>query len=371
MKKALCIVLVLFLAIMMAGCSSAPANDTDKNAEASATKTPADPNKPYAGTEIVVFNWFDYIDPNVIDMFTAETGIVVKYANFTNNEEMYTKLVANPGVYDVIVPSDYIIERLVKENGLEKLDLTAMPNVANLSEWVKHPSYDPSGEYSVPYMWGTVGILYNTTMVDEEITHWAQMFDTKYAGNVIMMDSYRDSLGITMKMMGYSLNERNPEALEAARDKLIEQKQNGIVKAYQLDETKDKMIAGEAALALVYSGDALYSMEENEDLAYVVPMEGSNIWLDAMCIPKGSKNVEAAQVFIDFMCRTDIARMNMDYIWYSTPIQTVIDEMSEEEKNNSTLNPSQEVIDRCEFFQDVAEYVDMYEEIWSEVRLAR
>ena len=371
MKKALCIVLVLFLAIMMAGCSSAPANDTDKNAEASATKTPADPNKPYAGTEIVVFNWFDYIDPNVIDMFTAETGIVVKYANFTNNEEMYTKLVANPGVYDVIVPSDYIIERLVKENGLEKLDLAAMPNVANLSEWVKNPSYDPSGEYSVPYMWGTVGILYNTTMVDEEITHWAQMFDTKYAGNVIMMDSYRDSLGITMKMMGYSLNERNQEALNAARDKLIEQKQNGIVKAYQLDETKDKMIAGEAALALVYSGDALYSMEENEDLAYVVPMEGSNIWLDAMCIPKGSKNVEAAQAFIDFMCRTDIARMNMDYIWYSTPIQTVIDEMSEEEKNNSTLNPSQEVIDRCEFFQDVAEYVDMYEEIWSEVRLAR
>ena len=185
------------------------------------------------------------------------------------------------------------------------------------------------------------------------------------------MDSYRDTLGLVRKMLGYSMNERSEEALGEARDVLIKQKQDGIVKAYQLDETKDKMIAGEAALAVVYSGDALYAMEGSEDLAYVVPMEGSNIWLDGMCIPKESKNPEAAMVFIDFMCRPDIARMNMDYIWYSTPIQAVIDGMSEEERTNETLNPPQDVIDRCEFFNDVGEDVYLYEEIWSEVRLAR
>ena len=354
MKKVLCMVLALLMSLLAVGTASADSAD-----------------KPYAGTEIVVFNWYDYIDPSVIDMFTEETGITVKYANFTNNEEMYTKLTANPGAYDVIVPSDYIIERMIAGDALLKLDPALMPNIAGLCDWVKTPAYDPTGEYSVPYMWGTLGILYNTTMVDEPITHWAQLFDTKYANNVIMMDSYRDTLGLVLKMLGYSMNERSEEALGEARDVLIKQKQDGIVKAYQLDETKDKMIAGEAALAVVYSGDALYAMEGSEDLAYVVPMEGSNIWLDGMCIPKESKNPEAAMVFIDFMCRPDIARMNMDYIWYSTPIQAVIDGMSEEERTNETLNPPQDVIDRCEFFNDVGEDVYLYEEIWSEVRLAR
>ena len=354
MKKVLCMVLALLMSLLAVGTASADSAD-----------------KPYAGTEIVVFNWYDYIDPSVIDMFTEETGITVKYANFTNNEEMYTKLTANPGAYDVIVPSDYIIERMIAGDALLKLDPALMPNIAGLCDWVKTPAYDPTGEYSVPYMWGTLGILYNTTMVDEPITHWAQLFDTKYANNVIMMDSYRDTLGLVLKMQGYSMNERSEEALGEARDILIKQKQDGIVKAYQLDETKDKMIAGEAALAVVYSGDALYAMEGSEDLAYVVPMEGSNIWLDGMCIPKESKNPEAAMVFIDYMCRPDIARMNMDYIWYSTPIQAVIDGMSEEESSNATLNPPQDVIDRCEFFNDVGEDVYLYEEIWSEVRLAR
>ena len=322
----------------------------------------------FAEGSITVFNWFDYIDESVIDMFQEETGIEVSYVNFTTNEEMFSKLKKTSGMYDVIFPSDYIIERMIKDDMLAELDLAAMPNVAGLTDWLKTPDYDPEGKFSVAYMWGTVGILYNTEMVDGEIDSWAAMFDEKFSRNVFMMDSIRDTLGITLKMLGYSMNTRNQDELFAARDALIKQKADGIVKGYLVDETKDKMVSGEAALALMWSGDALYSIEENEALAYVVPKEGSNVWVDGMCIPKDSQNIEDAQKFIDFLCRPDIARMNMEYIYYSTPIQAVVDEMDEEERNNLTLNPTQDILDRCEFFNDIADDMSIYDQIWMEVR---
>ena len=321
----------------------------------------------FAAETITVFNWYDYIDEDVIKLFEEETGISVKYANFTDNEEMYIKVKNSPSAYDVIVPSDYIIERMIREDLLEKLDLDAMPNIEGIIEWMRTPAYDPTGEYSAAYMWGTLGILYNTDMVEEEIESWESLFDITYKRNVIMMKSIRDTIGMTLKMLGYSMNTREIEQLEVAKVRLLQQKADGIVKGYLLDETKDKMIAGEAALALMYSGDALYSMMENEALEYVVPIEGSNVWVDGMCIPKGSQNKEAAQQFIDFMCRPDIARMNMDYIYYSTPIQQVVDEMDEEERDNLTLNPSQEIIDRCEFFHDLGDFIVQYEQIWMEI----
>lgn len=317
---------------------------------------------------ITVFNWYDYIDEAVLDMFEQETGISVKYACFTTNEEMYAKLNAGAGSYDVIFPSDYIIERMIKEDALEKLNKDNMPNVSGVIDWMQTPDYDPTGEYSVAYMWGTVGILYNTTYVDEPITSWKSMFDPAYKKDVFMLDSIRDTLGITLKMLGYSMNTKDPDQLEEAKNALIQQKADGIVKGYLVDETKDKMIAGEAAMALMWSGDALYAMEGSEDLAYVVPEEGSNVWVDGMCIPKGSQHKEAAEKFIDFLCRPDIARMNMDYIYYSTPIQQVVDEMDEEEKNNATLNPPADVVERCEFFHDISDDMEMYDRIWLEIR---
>lgn len=317
---------------------------------------------------ITVFNWYDYIDEAVLDMFEQETGISVKYACFTTNEEMYAKLNAGAGSYDVIFPSDYIIERMIEEDALEKLNKDNMPNVSGVIDWMQTPDYDPTGEYSVAYMWGTVGILYNTTYVDEPITSWKSMFDPAYKKDVFMLDSIRDTLGITLKMLGYSMNTKDPDQLEEAKNALIQQKADGIVKGYLVDETKDKMIAGEAAMALMWSGDALYAMEGSEDLAYVVPEEGSNVWVDGMCIPKGSQHKEAAEKFIDFLCRPDIARMNMDYIYYSTPIQQVVDEMDEEEKNNATLNPPADVVERCEFFHDISEDMEMYDRIWLEIR---
>lgn len=321
--------------------------------------------------ELTVFNWFDYIDPAVIDLFEEETGITVKYVNFTTNEEMYTKLEAGAGTYDVIFPSEYMIERMIAHDMLEELDLSAMPNFANVMDRLKDPSYDPGNRFSVPYMWGTLGYLYNTEMVDEELTSWSALFDEKYAGNVIMMNSMRDSIGLALKYLGYSMNTRSEAELNEAKDLLIKQKQDKIQCGYLLDETKDKMVGGEAAIGVVYSGDAQYAIEKNENLVYVVPEEGSNIWVDGMCIPKGSKNVEGAMKFIDFLCREDIAAMNFDYIYYCSPIQAVVDGLDEEEAAQSTINPSEDVVSRCEYFNDVEDVMSLYENVWMEIRLAR
>ena len=321
--------------------------------------------------ELTVFNWFDYIDPAVIDLFEEETGITVKYVNFTTNEEMYTKLEAGAGTYDVIFPSEYMIERMIAHDMLEELDLSAMPNFANVMDRLKDPSYDPGNKYSVPYMWGTLGYLYNSEMVDEELTSWSALFDEKYAGNVIMMNSMRDSIGLALKYLGYSMNTRNEAELNEAKDLLIKQKQDKIQCGYLLDETKDKMVGGEAAIGVVYSGDAQYAIEKNESLVYVVPEEGSNIWVDGMCIPKGSKNVEGAMKFIDFLCREDVAAMNFDYIYYCSPIQAVVDGLDEEEAAQSTINPSEDVVSRCEYFNDVEDVMSLYENVWMEIRLAR
>ncbi len=318
-------------------------------------------------TTITVFNWFDYIDEDVIQMFEEETGIKVNYTNFTTNEEMFAKLEKGAGTYDVIFPSDYIIERMIKEDMLAELDLSVMPNTANLIEWCKTPDYDPEGKYSVAYMWGTVGILYDTTKVSE-VTSWDILFDEQYQKNVFMMDSLRDSFLVGLKKLGYSSNSHDPAALAEVKQLLIKQKQDGIVAGYLVDETKDKMIAGEAAMAVMWSGDALYAMDGNENLAYAVPEEGSNVWIDGMCIPKNSKNKEAAQKFIDFMCRPDIAEKNQAYIYYCSPVQQVVDNYDEEEKAEVALNPSQDVLDRCEFFHDLSDYMDMYDKIWMEIR---
>lgn len=321
--------------------------------------------------ELTVFNWFDYIDPAVIDLFEEETGITVKYVNFTTNEEMYTKLEAGAGTYDVIFPSEYMIERMIAHDMLEELDLSAMPNFANVMDRLKDPSYDPGNRFSVPYMWGTLGYLYNSEMVDEELTSWSALFDEKYAGNVIMMNSMRDSIGLALKYLGYSMNTRSEAELNEAKDLLIKQKQDKIQCGYLLDETKDKMVGGEAAIGVVYSGDAQYAIEKNESLVYVVPEEGSNIWVDGMCIPKGSKNVEGAMKFIDFLCREDIAAMNFDYIYYCSPVQAVVDGLDEEEAAQSTINPSEDVVSRCEYFNDVEDVMSLYENVWMEIRLAR
>ena len=322
-----------------------------------------------AETTLTVYNWYDYIDESVLDDFTAETGIKVDDVMFTTVEEMYVKMTTGGGKYDIIVPSDYIIERLIKDDMLAPMDFDKMPNAKNnLLANMWNADYDLGNQYSVPYMWGTVGILYNTEYVDREITSWASIFDPQYQRDVFMLDSIRDTMGVTLKYLGYTLNERSEEALAQVRDLLIKQKTDGIVQGYLVDEVKDKMVGGEAAMAVMWSGDAMYAIEDNDSLVYVVPEEGSNVWIDALCIPKDSQNYEAALKFIDFLCREDIAQRNYDYIHYCSPIRQVVESLDEEEAANPAVNPSQEIIARCDFFHDIMDYMDVYNKYWMEIR---
>ena len=324
----------------------------------------------FAQGVVNVFNWEDYINEDVLNMFEDETGIKVNMMNFTTNEDMLVKVRNSPQSFDVIFPSDYAIERLIGEDMLAEIDFDQIPNFQYIDENLVNPDYDPENLYSVPYMWGTVGILYNATMVTEPVTSWSALFDPQYQKNVLMLDSARDTIGITLKYLGYSMNTRNPLELYEAKDLLIKQKQDGIVKAYQVDEIKDKMAAGEAALAVMWSGDAQYAIELNEDLVYVVPEEGSNIWVDGMVIPKAAKNKENAEAFINFLCRPDIAQMNCEEIWYSTPNTEAVLLMGEDYTENATLNPPSDIVANCEVLLDIQDFIEVYNTIWLEIKSA-
>lgn len=328
---------------------------------------------PVLAEEVVnVYNWEDYINQKAIEMFQEETGIKVNYMNFTTNEDMMVQVRATPAAFDVVFPSDYCVERLIAENLLEELNFDNIPLAKeNTLNWLQTPSYDKEGKYSVPFMWGTVGILYNTKMVDEPVDSWGLLWDQKYNNNVFMLDSIRDTLGLALKYCGFSMNTRDPIEIETAKQKLIEQKTSGMVKAYQVDETKDKMVANEAALAVVWSGDAQYAIDLNPDLAYSVPKEGSNVWVDAMVVPKGARNKENAEKFINFMCRPDIAKLNCEQIRYSSPNKAAIELMGSEYSDNKVMNPDQADIDNCEFFNDIQDFIQFYNAVWLEIKNAK
>ena len=328
-----------------------------------------------AANYVNVFNWEDYISQEAIALFEEEykdLDLKVNYMCFTTNEDMMVQVRNSPGAFDVVVPSDYCVERMMAEDLLQPLNFEHLPNVVKYTmPSLMNPSYDPESAHSAPYMWGTVGILYNTDMVEGEIDSWGALFDPQYKNNVFMLDSIRDSMGIALKYLGYSMNTRNPAEIAAATQLLIKQKQDGIVKAYQVDETKDKMVVGEAALALMWSGDALYAMDLADNLAYTVPKEGSNVWVDAFVIPKTAKNVEYAELFIDFMSRPEIAQLNCEEIWYSSPNTGAIELMGDEYQNNLAINPTQDIIDRCEFFNDTQDVSTLYNTLWSQVKNAK
>jgi spermidine/putrescine-binding protein len=320
--------------------------------------------------EVYVYNWGEYIDPDTLDMFEEETGIKVIYDEFDTNEAMYPKVEAGSSTYDVICPSDYMIKKMIDNDLLQELDFDNMPNAkANIGEqyYEQSQEFDAENKYSVPYCWGTVGILYNTTMVDEPVTSWSILWDEKYADNILMQSSVRDAFMVALKLKGYSMNTVDEAELQEAKDALIEQKP--LVQAYVIDQVRDKMIGGEAALGVIYSGEAIYTQRENPDLEYVVPDEGTNVWIDSWVIPKNAKNKENAEKFIDFMCRADIALMNFEYITYSTP-NTAAWELIEDEdiKNSEIAFPNLSDYNDLETYSYLGEEGDeLYNNLWKEV----
>ncbi len=312
-----------------------------------------------------VFNWGDYIDMDAVKMFEKETGIKVNYKQFMTNEDMYVKISKGNVSYDVIFPSDYMIQRMIGEDMLQKLNFDNIPNIKNIDERHMNLAYDPSNEYSVPYFWGTVGIMYNKTKVTDVVDSWDILWNPKYSQQIFMQDSQRDSMMVALIKLGYSQNSRDKNEIDAAMNLLIEQKP--LVLGYLVDEVRDKMAQGEGALAVVWSGEAVDAMGLNSDLEYVVPKEGSNRWVDAMVIPKNAKNVENAEKFINFMLRDDIMLMNAIEVQYSITSKTAIELLDDDIKNDPVGYPDLETLERCDVFEYDAQATIMYNKAWTEV----
>ena len=320
--------------------------------------------------QVIVYNWGEYLDPEVITLFEKETGINVVYEEFETNEIMYPKVQSGAIAYDVVCPSDYMIQRMIENDLLAELNFDNIPNVKNIGqEYFKQSrQFDSENKYSVPYCWGTVGILYNKTMVDEPIDSWSVLWDEKYKDNILMQDSVRDAFAVALKYKGHSLNSTDLDELEEAKELLIEQKP--LVQAYVIDQVRDKMIGNEAAIGVIYSGEAIYTQLENPNLEYVIPKEGSNVWIDSWVIPKNAKHKENAEAFINFLCRPDIAKMNFDYITYSTP-NTAARELIEDPaiRNSKIAFPDASELERCETFQFLGDKNDaIYNKLWREIK---
>ncbi len=313
-----------------------------------------------------VYNWGDYIDESVLKDFEKEYGIKVNYETYDTNENMYKKLKTGGSNYDVCIPSDYMITKMINEDMLEKIDFNNVPNYKYIDDKFKNLAFDPKNEYSIPYMWGTFGIIYNSRMVKEPVDSWNILWDEKYKGKILMFNSLRDTIAISLKRLGYSMNSTNPDEIKKAKQELIKQKP--LVRAYVIDEVKDMMVKEEAALAVVWAGDAINMISQNPDLKYVIPKEGSNMWFDNIVIPKGSKNKKEAELFINFLTRVDIAKRNTDYICYSTPNTETFKILDEEIKNDKTAYPDDEILKKCEVFVDLGDNIKLYNKAWTEIK---
>ncbi len=320
--------------------------------------------------EVNVANWGDYIDEDTIDAFEEETGIKVNYSTYSDNESLYSTLKNGSTDYDVIVPSDYMIARLIEEDMLEEIDFDNVPNAANLDgEFLSGLDYDPEGTYSVPYLWGVVGLIYNTTMLDYTPTSWDVLWDESLSGQILMFDNSRDAIGIALKLLGYSYNTTSEDEITQAVDKLIEQKP--LVQAYVMDQIFDKMEAGEAAVAPYYAGDAVVMMRENPDLACIYPEEGSNYYIDAWCIPKGAANKENAEIFINYMCQTEVMAANATYCTYAPPSSAARELLGDDLADNELVYAPNEVRELCEIYTNLPQTVlDLYDQQWIRLKAA-
>lgn len=326
-----------------------------------------------------VANWGEYlcIDEkdmiNVNEQFRALTGIKVNYTTYTNNEELYAKLKSGGANYDVVIPSDYMISRFINEGMITKLNYENIPNFdTKIMDTFKNLSYDPTNEYTVPYTWGMVCLIYNKTMYETAPDSWSALWDESQKGNILMFNNPRDAFAVAQCYLGYSLNTTDKNEIDKTFEKLYEQYKAGLVQAYVMDEVFDKMEGGNAAIAPYYVGDAVSMMESNPDLDYFIPKEGTNRFVDAACIPVDSKNKEAAEMYINFLCETEIALANCEYIGYSTPHKEVFELLEDEVKNDERRYPSDEFLDKkTELYIALPEETNNYiQTLWNKIKFA-
>lgn len=313
-----------------------------------------------------VYNWGEYIDMSVLEDFEAATGIKVNYQTYDSNEALYGKLAGGATGYDVIIPSDYMIGQMVEEDMLEPLNFDHIPNFADVDPTLKNPEYDPENLYSVPYMYGILGIIYNTTLVDpnEDMETWDVLWDETYTHDILMFDNSRDTVGIALKKLGYSYNTTDPAQIQEALDLLIAQKP--LIQGYFMDKIFEKMEGANCAIGVYYYGDYLTMAENNPDLAFAIPREGTNRYVDAMCIPKGAEHKENAEAFINFMCSTQAGLKNCEETWYSTPLLSVREELDPEVAEDPNAYPDAAFMEeQCETYACLPEPIRaLYSDLW-------
>lgn len=348
-KKIYFSVLILFIVLFVSGCSSEKSENDNV---------------------INVYSWGEFISNGVdgtLDVnkeFTERTGIKVNYKTFQNNEELFAKLVGGGADYDVIIPSDYMVSRLIENDMLEPLNFDNIPNYSFISENFKNLDFDPQNKYSVPYVWGLIGIFYNKREIQENEITWNTLWDEKYRNKILMFDNARDSFAISLLRLGYSINTVNPQAWREAADQLIIQKK--LVQAYVMDQIFDKMSNGEAVLAPYYSGDAATLLKTNPDIGFVIPKSGTNKFVDSMCIPKNSRHKVQAEKYINFMCETDIALANVKKTGYSTPHTEAYKRLSDDIRK---FYPNENEVKNSQVFVNLPSNINkLMDELWVEVK---
>ncbi|MGN1043321.1 MAG: PotD/PotF family extracellular solute-binding protein [Acutalibacteraceae bacterium] len=321
---------------------------------------------------INVYNWGEFISNgvdgslNVNKKFTEETGIKVNYKTFQNNEELFAKISGGGADYDVIIPSDYMISKLIEKDMLAEINYENIPNYKYISDDFKNLNFDPLNKYSVPYMWGLVGIFYNKNEVKEEI-NWDILWNEKYKNKILMFDNARDAFAISLLRNNCSINTQDKNEWRQAADELIKQKP--LVQAYVMDQIFDKMGNEEAVLAPYYAGDAASMVKNNSNIGFVIPKDGTNRFVDSMCIPKSSKHKELAEKYINFMCSTEVALANVNKTGYSTPHIEAFKNLDDETKNNKIFYPDYEIIKNSQIFTNEPDDINkLMDELWVEVK---
>ena len=385
-KRLLSLLTASLLVLSMTACESTAEDFEEEEEEIEYQTLTVEDDEYYSrfrgqGITINVYNWGEYIsdgaDEGTLDVnaeFYELTGIKVNYSTYATNEELYAKLKGGGASYDIIIPSDYMISRMIKEDMLTPLNLENIPNYETyIMDNFKNPVYDEENRYSVPYTWGTVGIIYDSSVIDipKEEIDWDILWNEDYADQILMFDNPRDAFAIAEIMLGYSLNTENEAELEAAAEKLTEQKK--VVQAYVMDEIFDKMGAGDALIAPYYAGDALGILEENEYLEFVIPKSGTNLFVDAICIPKSAKQKEAAEMYINFLCEPDIAYATATYIGYSTPHTAAFERLDDEVKNDGISYPADEYLaENTEVFNNLSDEANLkMQELWTNMKSAQ
>ena len=374
MKKvfALTLACVMAMGLFLSGCAMKAMKDP-KGSQPGASNSGSTGQR-----EVVVCGWGENIDEDLFELFEQKTGIKVVYQTAESNEMMYSKIAMGGSGYDVVVPSDYMIAQMIEEGMLAELDFSNIPNFDLISDRFKNLSYDPDNKYSVPYTWGTLGIIYNPTILGEDIDSWGALFDAKYAGKTAMIGNPRDAIAAALLYLGYSINTSDEAQIREAYQLIADAKAAGVYQGFFMDEIYDKMEVGETALCTYYAGDYLSMYDNNSDLKFVIPKEGSNWFVDAMCVLKDAKNKTEAEEWINFICSTEASLRNMDYIWYASPNETALEEYPAyyQEQTGEELPQEiyevmaapQEVLDNCEMYLNLPmDTRTLYNDLWTQL----